>query len=193
MPSDAPVLIAPYDTQWPARFEAERRILVEAIGGWIVDAVIEHIGSTAIPGLAAKPVIDIMAGVESLEDSRPAVAVLERHGYCYAPYRTDVMHWLCKPSPALRTHHLHLVPLGSPLWIEQLAFRDYLRTGDQEERETFLLGLPSLLDSCSCTRVSCRSVAIRSELPQSPEEPRREPAAGQPPVPIRVRLCLSVA
>ena len=38
------------------------------------------------------------------------------------------MHWLCKPSPAQRTHHLHLVPLGSPLWIEQLAFRDYLRT-----------------------------------------------------------------
>jgi len=68
-----------------------------------------------------------MAGVESLEASRAAVA-LERHQYRYAAYRTDVMHWLCKPSPALRTHHLHLVPLGSPLWIEQLAFRDYLRT-----------------------------------------------------------------
>jgi GrpB-like predicted nucleotidyltransferase (UPF0157 family) len=69
-----------------------------------------------------------MAGVESLEGSRPALAVLETCQYCYAPYRSEVMHWLCKPSPAQRTHHLHLVPLGSPLWIEQLAFRDYLRS-----------------------------------------------------------------
>jgi GrpB-like predicted nucleotidyltransferase (UPF0157 family) len=127
MSGDAPVHIVQYDTEWPARFDVERRLLLDAIGGWIVDASIEHIGSTAIPGLAAKPVIDIMAGVESLEASRAAVAVLERHEYCYAPYRTEVMHWLCKPSPAVRTYHLHLVPLGSPLWIEQLAFRDYLR------------------------------------------------------------------
>jgi len=73
-------------------------------------------------------VIDIMAGVESLEGSHPALAVLERYQYCYFPYRADVMHWLCKPSLAERTHHLHLVPLGSSLWIERLAFRDYLRT-----------------------------------------------------------------
>jgi GrpB-like predicted nucleotidyltransferase (UPF0157 family) len=46
-----------------------------------------------------------------------------------------VMHWFCKPSPAHRTHHLHLVPLGSPLWIEQLAFRDYLRTHPDTARE----------------------------------------------------------
>ena len=128
MSTDPPITIVGYDLQWPARFEAERRLLVEAIGAWVVDGAIEHIGSTAVLGLAAKPVIDIMAGVESLEASRAAVAVLERHQYCYAAYRTDVMHWLCKPSPALRTHHLHLVPLGSALWIEQLAFRDHLRT-----------------------------------------------------------------
>jgi GrpB-like predicted nucleotidyltransferase (UPF0157 family) len=73
-------------------------------------------------------VIDIMAGVESLDGARAALPALERQQYCYAPYRTEVMHWFCKPSPALRTHHLHLIPLGSPLWIEQLAFRDYLRT-----------------------------------------------------------------
>jgi GrpB-like predicted nucleotidyltransferase (UPF0157 family) len=82
MSGDAPVDIVPYDTEWPARFEAERRLLVEAIGPWIVDGSIEHVGSTAIAGLAAKPVIDIMAGVESLEASRAAVAVLERHQTC---------------------------------------------------------------------------------------------------------------
>ena len=128
MSRDAPVHIVPYDPDWPRRFETERSLLLDAIGPWLAAGSIEHIGSTAIPGLAAKPVIDIMAGVDSLEGSRAAVATLERYKYCYAPYRTEVMHWLCKPSPALRTHHLHLVPLGSRLWIEQLAFRDYLRT-----------------------------------------------------------------
>jgi GrpB-like predicted nucleotidyltransferase (UPF0157 family) len=127
MSNDAPVHIVPYDREWPSRFEAERQLLLEAIGPWLAAGSIEHIGSTAIPGLDAKPVIDIMAGVESLDGSRAALAVLERYQYCYAPYRTEVMHWLCKPSPAQRTHHLHLVPLGSALWIEQLAFRDYLR------------------------------------------------------------------
>src|SRR5688572_445734 len=96
--------IVPYDPAWPSRFAAERTLLVEAIGPWLVDGSIEHIGSTAIPGLAAKPVIDMMAGVESLEGSRAALAVLDRHQYCYAPYHADVMHWLCKPSPAQRSH-----------------------------------------------------------------------------------------
>ena len=128
MANHAPVHIAPYDQDWPSRFEAERQLLIDEIGGWLAAGSIEHIGSTAIPGLDAKPVIDIMAGVESLDGSRAVLPVLERHQYCYAPYRTEVMHWFCKPSPAQRTHHLHLVPLGSPLWIEQLAFRDYLRT-----------------------------------------------------------------
>jgi GrpB-like predicted nucleotidyltransferase (UPF0157 family) len=128
MACDAPVHIVPYDRNWPSSFQAERQLLINAIGPWLVAGSIEHIGSTAIPDLDAKPVIDIMAGVESLDGSRAALAVLEHHQYCYAPYRTEVMHWLCKPSPAQRTHHLHLVPLGSPLWIEQLAFRDYLRT-----------------------------------------------------------------
>jgi GrpB-like predicted nucleotidyltransferase (UPF0157 family) len=128
MSGDAAVEIVPYDQDWPSRFEAERKLLVDAVGLWLVAGSIEHIGSTAVPGLAAKPVIDIMAGVESLEGSRAALAVLERYSYCYAPYRAEVMHWLCKPSPSRRTHHLHLVPIGSPLWIEQLAFRDYLRT-----------------------------------------------------------------
>lgn len=88
---------------------------------------IEHVGSTAVPGLAAKPVIDVMVGVESLDASRAALPLLEALGYTYAPYRADVMHWLCKPSFAHRTHHLHLVPFESALWRDRLAFRDALR------------------------------------------------------------------
>jgi GrpB-like predicted nucleotidyltransferase (UPF0157 family) len=88
---------------------------------------IEHIGSTAVPGCAAKPVIDIMAAVENLGVSRPAIVALSNHGYQYLPYRPDQIHWFCKPSRAFRTHHLHLMPFKSELWSQSLAFRNYLR------------------------------------------------------------------
>ena len=123
---EAPIEIVPHDTAWSGLFEEERRKLLQTIGPWLAGPI-EHIGSTAIPGLAAKPVIDIMAGVASLDASRPALPALAGLGYCYFPYRPDAEHWFCKPSPAFRTHHLHLVPLGSPQWAGALAFRDYLR------------------------------------------------------------------
>jgi GrpB-like predicted nucleotidyltransferase (UPF0157 family) len=88
---------------------------------------IEHVGSTAVPGLRAKPIIDIMAGVASLDASRGAIEALVALGYLYWPYKADVIHWFCKPSEQHRTHHLHLVPFESALWRERLAFRDRLR------------------------------------------------------------------
>jgi GrpB-like predicted nucleotidyltransferase (UPF0157 family) len=66
-------------------------------------------------------------GVESLEASRPCIEVLGGAQYLYAPYRADVMHWFCKPDPARRTHHLHLIPTGSQRLEDELAIRDYLR------------------------------------------------------------------
>src|ERR1051325_1258605 len=111
----APVRIVPYDPSWPALFDQERELLACTLAPWLVGAI-EHIGSTAVPGLVAKPVIDIMVAVESLDASRPAIFVLPEIGYVHFPYRPDVMHWFCKPSPSFRTHHLHLVPLSSRLW-----------------------------------------------------------------------------
>lgn len=122
----APVVVVPYDERWPARFAAEHARLEPVLAPWLV-AEPEHIGSTAIPGLAAKPIIDIMAPVASLEASRAALPELAALDYGYFPYRADVMHWLCKPSDAYRTHHLHLVPYRSGLWNERIAFRDHLR------------------------------------------------------------------
>lgn len=119
--------VLPYDPAWPDRFEHERRRLQAALAPWLIGPI-EHIGSTAVPALPAKPVIDIMAPVHSLAASRPAIEAAAAIGYLHAPYKADVMHWLCKPSPALRTHHLHLVPFDSPLWRERLAFRDALRS-----------------------------------------------------------------
>ena len=122
----APIEIVAYDPAWPAMFAAERDAIREAIGPWLTGEI-EHVGSTAVPGLAAKPVIDIMAPVAGLETSRPALEGLAAIGYCYAPYRDDVEHWLCKPSPSHRTHHLHLVPGGSRTWMDGVAFRNALR------------------------------------------------------------------
>jgi GrpB-like predicted nucleotidyltransferase (UPF0157 family) len=121
------VEIVPYDPAWPRRFEEEAALLREVLRPWLAGAI-EHIGSTAIPHLAAKPVVDIMAAVASLDTSRQAIVAVETIGYCYAPYRADAEHWFCKPSPAVRTHHLHLVPIDSRDWVRAIAFRDYLRT-----------------------------------------------------------------
>lgn len=120
------IYLRPYDSAWPRRFEDERERLESVLRPWLAGSI-EHIGSTAIAGLAAKPVIDIMAGVRDLPSSLAAREALVSLDYVYFPYRADVMHWFCKPSPARRTHHLHLVPVGSELWEERLLFRDYLR------------------------------------------------------------------
>jgi GrpB-like predicted nucleotidyltransferase (UPF0157 family) len=121
-----PVSVAAYDPSWPLKFEAERAGLQECIGPWAIGGI-HHVGSTSVPGLPAKPVIDILVGVETLERSRPCIERVAPLGYLYWPYLSDVMHWLCKPDPARRTHHLHLVPVGSRRYLDELAFRDALR------------------------------------------------------------------
>ncbi len=121
----APVELTDYDASWPSKFEQESRAIADAISRWLIGPI-EHIGSTAIPGLRAKPIIDIMAPVESLSASRDALPVLTTLEYEHWPYRADVMHWLCKPSDEFRTHHLHLIPMDSRLWQDRLVFRHYL-------------------------------------------------------------------
>ena len=96
---------------------------------------IHHVGSTAVPGLAAKPVIDILIGVRDLEGSRACFEKLERLGYVYFPYRAGEMHWFCKPGPARRTHHLHLIPTDSARFKAELRFRDRLRANPDLARE----------------------------------------------------------
>jgi GrpB-like predicted nucleotidyltransferase (UPF0157 family) len=123
---EAPVEIVPYDPTWPLLFQEEAAVLRQVLGPWLAGPI-EHIGSTGVAGLAAKPVIDIMAGVATLEQSRPSIAAAAGAGYCYSPYQADLEHWFCKPSFAFRTHHLHLVPVATPYWRRRLAFRDYLR------------------------------------------------------------------
>ena len=123
-----PISVLAYDKNWPHRFEGERAELERLLAPWLVGGV-HHIGSTAIPGLSAKPIIDMMAGIADLSAAQAAIPTLEDHGYRHAPHRPDAL-WFHKPQSdglAERTHHLHLTEPGSPLWRERLAFRDALR------------------------------------------------------------------
>lgn len=123
---DAPIVVVAYDPSWPARFQVEQALLAEILSPWLV-AAIEHVGSTSVPGLVAKPIIDILVPVASLEGSRAAIEPLRQLGYQYYPYKPEQMHWFCKPSHSMRTHHLHMVVYRSSIWVERLAFRDALR------------------------------------------------------------------
>lgn len=82
-------------------------------------------------GLEAKPIIDVLVGVRDLETARACFEPLAELDYLYAPYLPEEMHWFCKPDPAHRTHHLHLVPVGSPRYRDELTFRDRLRANPE--------------------------------------------------------------
>jgi GrpB-like predicted nucleotidyltransferase (UPF0157 family) len=130
------VVVVPYDPGWPAQFEAERAGLEEALALWLEGGV-HHVGSTAVPGLAAKPILDMLAGVGGLDAARAASAPLAGLGYVSAPHRPDEAHHFSKPSARLAeaTHGLHLTVPGSDLWRERLAFRDALRADPALVRE----------------------------------------------------------
>jgi GrpB-like predicted nucleotidyltransferase (UPF0157 family) len=119
----------PYDREWATRFEEEAAELRDALAPWLVDDI-HHVGSTSIPGMAAKPVIDMIAGVRDLEESRGAFEPLSELGYGYREHRRDAHAFHKPPNQPTQweeTHHLHLTVPGSDLWRERLVFRDALR------------------------------------------------------------------
>jgi GrpB-like predicted nucleotidyltransferase (UPF0157 family) len=119
-------VVVPYDPEWALQFEVECAMLERVIAPWLHGGV-HHIGSTSVPGLAAKPIIDILAGVRDLEASRAAFEPLATLGYAWHEHRPEA-HAFFKPADGAQpTHHLHLTVSGSDLWRERLAFRDALR------------------------------------------------------------------
>jgi GrpB-like predicted nucleotidyltransferase (UPF0157 family) len=131
--------IVDYDPDWPRLFEIERAALVARLptGQFLA---IEHAGSTAIPGLAAKPIIDIFMAVASIEEARATlVAPIEAIDYVYwdeNPSRERMFFVKgMPPHGARRTHHIHVAELRSNAWQRPLMFRDYLRRhADEAER-----------------------------------------------------------
>ncbi len=129
--------VRPHDPQWADRAQAEGVRLTELLAPWLVDGV-EHIGSTAVPGLAAKPVIDLMASVTGLDTE--ASELLVAHGWAHVPPELDNRPWrrfFVKPDQTgqRREAHLHLIQAGHERWTDQIRFRDALRTNPELAHE----------------------------------------------------------
>ena len=118
------IIVVDYDPAWPARYEKERARIAEALQH--VGVAIEHVGSTAVPGLAAKPIIDIMIGVREQADGDRCVEPLEAIGYEYRG-EGDIPGRLHFRRGDPRSHHLHLVERHSDFWKGHILFRNLLR------------------------------------------------------------------
>lgn len=121
----APISVVPYDREWPRLFDAERITLEEMLESWL-DGGVHHIGSTAVPGLAAKPLVDMIAGVRDFEDAQAAYEPLLDTGWEHTPQPPRHRPPLLEAGVGL-----HLTEPGSDLWVERLTFRDALR-GDPD-------------------------------------------------------------
>jgi GrpB-like predicted nucleotidyltransferase (UPF0157 family) len=121
------VMLSPYNPAWPDLFEAERQRLTEAPGNTFI--CIEHIGSTAVPCMAAKPLIDMLASVADVSVYKDCLEILQALGYEYMPERiTDKRAFFPKGPRDNRTYHLSIVKRDSVDWLMPIAFRDHLRT-----------------------------------------------------------------
>jgi GrpB-like predicted nucleotidyltransferase (UPF0157 family) len=138
------IILAPYDHGWPALFQEERKRLQAAIGAWVVD--IQHVGSTSIPGIAAKPIIDIAVHLGSLADALYCITPLVELGYeCLGefgiPGRIYFRKLTDNPLPgqahggAGRTHQIHMYETGHDQYEKQIIFRDYLRAHPEAAQE----------------------------------------------------------
>lgn len=123
------IRLAAYDPAWAIRFDEEAAALRSAFGA--LARRIEHVGSTAVPGLIAKPVIDIQVSVESLASLAPFMPALAQLGYTHLPDPDPVFEraYPCfhKPREWPHTHHVHLCEMGGRLERAHIAFRDRLR------------------------------------------------------------------
>lgn len=133
------VVLSAYSPLWPAVFDLERRRLLEIFN----DAVaVEHIGSTAVPGLGAKPIIDVMLGAPDLALVEARLPALEMEGYRYVPEFERAMperRYFTKLDRPPGKFHLHAVALDSPFWARHLAFRDALRADGSLARKYWRL------------------------------------------------------
>jgi GrpB-like predicted nucleotidyltransferase (UPF0157 family) len=125
---DPAVRIADHDRAWPQLAVAELARIEAALGP--VAVRLEHIGSTSVPGLAAKPILDLQVSVADIEDTAAFVVPLERLGYLYAP--SPGFHFFARPHARPRSHHVHVFQAESTGEARHLAVRDYLRAHPAE-------------------------------------------------------------
>jgi GrpB-like predicted nucleotidyltransferase (UPF0157 family) len=133
--------VVDYDPGWPARFECERARIATALGA--LARSIEHIGSTAVPGLAAKPIIDVLVELGDPDDERAYAPPLEAAGYRLRV--REPRHRMFR-TPA-RDVHVHVWPSGSAEAAEYLQLRDWLRA-DAGDRERYARVKRALAGRC---------------------------------------------
>lgn len=120
------VRLVDHDPRWSRAFEDERLPIADSLAD--LGCGIEHVGSTSVPGLRAKPIIDIAVGVPDLAEVAECIARLEALGYIYrGDAGKDGGHVLVRAIGDVRTHHVHIVPLDGPQWRAYLALRAILR------------------------------------------------------------------
>jgi GrpB-like predicted nucleotidyltransferase (UPF0157 family) len=130
------IIIKEYDPKWQKLYEIEHDNIMEAIGHYVAD--IQHIGSTAVPGLAAKPIIDIMIGLRRLLDAQDCIMPIEAMEYEYVPEFEDEFperRYFRKSKKGIRTHQIHMVEIDTPFWKRHLLFRDRLRFNSKSANE----------------------------------------------------------
>jgi len=117
-------VISAYDPLWPEEFRVEADRIAKACHE--LEIRLEHIGSTAVPGLSAKPIIDIVAGIPPRVEREPYIQALRGLGYRHkGAHGVPGRDYFVRGSP--RSHHVHLVRWSSNVWRDHLLFRDYLR------------------------------------------------------------------
>jgi len=122
------VILAGYNKEWPGLFRAERKLLKAKLGKLAI--AISHVGSTAVPGLCAKPILDIMVSVLSIEKAENKISNFARCGYRVKPRQEDPIPgrlFFSKDIDGLRYFHLHVAEAGSTFCKEHLHFRNILR------------------------------------------------------------------
>ena len=125
------------DPDWEAQGQHLRDTLEALLAPWLTGRI-EHVGSTAIPGLPAKPIIDLQAAVAHLDASDSIAAVLSKHGWHYVAPDLDQRPWrrfFVKVNQGRRTAHLHIMTIDSARWHQQIAFRNTLRADPSKTAE----------------------------------------------------------
>jgi GrpB-like predicted nucleotidyltransferase (UPF0157 family) len=129
---DLRVRIVDYDPRWPRVYEEEKHRLAAALGDAVVD--IQHVGSTSVPGLASKPVVDILLGLRRYPLEPGQVAAVSSLGYgAMGESGIAGRQFFRKGAP--RTHHLHATEWGGPFWTSHLRFRDHLLRNPESRLE----------------------------------------------------------
>lgn len=120
------VQVVPYKKSWAKEFEKEKARILEVCGDKVV--AVEHIGSTSVPGLAAKPIIDIAVGIKRLKDAKKLLPCLKKLDYHFYKEFQRQRLFVAKGPDEKRTHYLHVMRYNGAKWKTDQLFRNYLRT-----------------------------------------------------------------